>query len=371
MRKFLSLFAFVAIVFSFAACGGSNEPELGGFQFKVTPLSSKAQVIVTPSKTDSYFFSNYAPANEVANEGGLEKYIGKEWLNHTFDYLVAIGVIRKGVDKYSESMDFDKDYIAYAFYVEELENGYPKVVGEIASTEFKTLPQYHLNGAFTVSATKKVCFASSNLLHVLNEWPYCVSDQYTRYSRTSGSPYDLMEWSMAEFFSNNILSADEWWYLFRLRPNAEQLFAHATIQTNDGDKHGLILLPDNWFLLPEKDKVTTSYQMGIVWNENGMSYMINDASFDGYGQNTFTTDQWKELEYAGAVFLPAAGYISAHTTLDVNQSGWYWSNTKVDETRAYAFCFGPYQINFLPLRLATFASDQENDYSIRNAWEVK
>jgi hypothetical protein len=49
MKNIVSLFAFVAIVISFAACGGKdgNVPEVKGFTFKAQALSTKSHYEIT------------------------------------------------------------------------------------------------------------------------------------------------------------------------------------------------------------------------------------------------------------------------------------------------------------------------------------
>ena len=326
MKKILSFFAFVAIVLTFAACGG-NEPEIKDFTFRIKTLSYKAKVQVTPSKKDTYFFSNYELASEIEKKGGLEQYIGKEWLNHTFDYLVSLNAIGKDFDEYEENMDPDKEFIAYAFYVEKLENGYPKIVGDIAFKEFKTLPMYYLNGLFSVSATKKVYFSTSNLMKKDGEFEFCEDYQYACYGRASGTQFDLHEWSRAYTFRTTVPTADEWWYLFRLRPNAEKLFAHACINGTNG----VLLLPDNW-QTPDGIDLTPSVEMGMEWKDGTYSHQNNN--FNGYEKNKYNTAQWETLEFAGAVFLPAAGGAEVQVEY-VNKGGCYWSSTGAGGEASY------------------------------------
>ena len=94
------------------------------------------------------------------------------------------------------------------------------------------------------------------------------------------------------------LTSEEWVYLFETRTDASSKYAHAQI---DG-VNGMILLPDAW-KLPEN-----------------ISFRSGSGDFS---QNTYTVTQWSQLEDAGAVFLPAAGYKNG-STVDTYR-GAYWS----------------------------------------------
>ena len=84
------------------------------------------------------------------------------------------------------------------------------------------------------------------------------------------------------------LTATEWEYLLTLRPNAFASWAYAVVN----DVCGLLLLPDEW------EGVS-----GITINKVGMYNFANYSD----ANNNFTSDQFTQLEAAGAVFLPAAG----------------------------------------------------------------
>ena len=124
------------------------------------------------------------------------------------------------------------------------------------------------------------------------------------------------------------LTKDEWYYLFYTRENAATLFALGSVN----DVNGTILLPDNWEL-PEGVSFTTSTTQGLaddVSNSNG-EFLYDD--------NTYTIDQWKIMESAGAVFLPAAGV--RFCSYPFVGEGFYWSATPYYGTSsAYCIYFG-------------------------------
>ncbi len=104
------------------------------------------------------------------------------------------------------------------------------------------------------------------------------------------------------------LTKEEWIYLFETRTDASSKYAHAQI---DG-VNGMILLPDTWEL-PEN-----------------ISFRSGSGDFS---QNTYTVTQWSQLEDAGAVFLPAAGYKNG-STVDTYR-GAYWSATAYSSGEGY------------------------------------
>ena len=80
------------------------------------------------------------------------------------------------------------------------------------------------------------------------------------------------------------MTDEEMVYLFEGRPNAAQLIGFAEVN----GIHGMIILPDDW-QLPE-----------------GLSF----TPYDGSTVNHYTQAQWQQMEDAGAVIIPAAGYFN-------------------------------------------------------------
>lgn len=91
-------------------------------------------------------------------------------------------------------------------------------------------------------------------------------------------------------------------YIFYGRANASQLWASARVNSI----LGIVLLPDDWL----------SKGLGI--------------SVSNYYTNSYSLTDWKSMEAAGAVFLPAAGYLETVPNCvmhSVNQLGMYWTST--------------------------------------------
>ena len=123
------------------------------------------------------------------------------------------------------------------------------------------------------------------------------------------------------------LTKDEFNYIAFVRqastvggtPNAR--FAYAIVNT----RRGMILFPDN-FVWPSSVTIlpTTINAISPSWNN------VN-----------YPTEIWEELENAGCVFLPAAGFRTGTTVNNVNAPyvGDYWTSTPVSGIAAYQFRF--------------------------------
>lgn len=108
------------------------------------------------------------------------------------------------------------------------------------------------------------------------------------------------------------LTNDEWNYILSIRPNAANLRSLATVE----GIAGLIILPDDW---------------SLPFNPVETSFITN----------SFTSDEWKPLHDAGAVFLPAGGYSTdgeVATGTD-NSVGQYWSSSTAGSTNSYSVLF--------------------------------
>lgn len=92
---------------------------------------------------------------------------------------------------------------------------------------------------------------------------------------------------------------NEWKYLLEERDNARKKYGYGSINGT----YGMILLPDNWTL------------------PSGSTFY----SSTDHKTNTYTAEQWKSLENAGAIFLPAAGYRKWQEIKEVNTDCKYWT----------------------------------------------
>ena len=137
------------------------------------------------------------------------------------------------------------------------------------------------------------------------------------------------------------LTKDEWIYLYSRKGGS--LWGSAMV----ADRKGLILLPDDW-TLPEGIEFTPKYRVD--------NYEIEDLE-----KNKYTLAEWKKMEDAGAVFLPAAGrrtggignlMTGAEQATFVNPAtgwysfmdntdvyGYYWSSTSTSDKNASYLIF--------------------------------
>lgn len=148
-------------------------------------------------------------------------------------------------------------------------------------------------------------------------------DRYVHFATTNytepGTGREYFQWSeiaAIEAAGYEVLTNDEWTYLYDTRPHAYELFALATVK----GEQGLVILPDyDTWVLPA-----------------GCSFNYYDTG-DGYGKNIYDAAKWSLMEAAGAIFLPARGYSDGTTTYDAGTHGSYWVNTEDEYNAAKAY----------------------------------
>lgn len=141
-------------------------------------------------------------------------------------------------------------------------------------------------------------------------------DYMTYFSQFTG---DFVDWGQnmqgADYYT---LNSDEWNYLRHDRDNADLLCGIACVNGNNG----LILLPDNWTL-----------PSGLSFNSG---FSDSPSTNEKYAErNNYSLEEWQQLESAGAVFLPAAGYREGqdYDPYNKNWAAKYWSSTPIAPTR--------------------------------------
>ncbi|MBO4751721.1 MAG: hypothetical protein J5526_03095 [Bacteroidales bacterium] len=152
------------------------------------------------------------------------------------------------------------------------------------------------------------------------------------YTNSLVGAYANADWGVYNAISNGGTQAGMWRTLTRVEWN--YLLNSRTASTINGvanaryakavvnGVNGLVLFPDN-FTMP-----------------SGMSYPsgINNSA-TSFNTNTYTESQWSQMEDAGCVFLPAAGYRSGSEVNFVGMYGNYWSSTYNNEYYAYYMVF--------------------------------
>ena len=217
-----------------------------------------------------------------------------------------------------------------------------------------TIPVGSIDGKFTVASGKQVYFSQGNLQYFCStsapEWRFAehqydyVAFDGSAYSENSNKWIDLFGYGTSGYnngqtywqpYSNyngggyysgdltgnadwgynaisnggnetgmwRTLTMTEWTYLFQSRANAGSKWGLGAVN----DIHGLVILPDVW-TLPDG---------------------LNFTPGTGNWQNSYTTEQWNQMESAGAVFLPAAGSRNGTYLGTSNQTnGFYRSSTE-------------------------------------------
>ena len=256
-------------------------------------------------------------------------------------------------------------------------------------------PDGALPGLFSVSATQQVYFSQGNLQYQAstNTWRFAehqydyvgtqTADDYGYYGgNVSGSDnhsisstyngwIDLFGWGTGSnpTLSSNIdgyygtfvdwgcnaisnggntanqwrtLTQAEWEYLLNTRTDASSKRGTGNIN----GVGGLIILPDSCTLPSE-----CSFTSGFATN--------NPNNNPDWTHNSYTLAQWVQMETAGAVFLPAAGYRNGTNVYYVGNYGYYWSSTPNIENNAYLMLFYSGKL------LAAFKNNRNYGFSVR------
>lgn len=123
------------------------------------------------------------------------------------------------------------------------------------------------------------------------------------------------------------LTNAEWGYLFSTRKvtvGGVQKVPYGEGVVNG--VNGVILLPDNW---------DGSVCSGFTYGRSSWSNSFSES----------TTPKWSDMEAAGCVFLPAAGYRNGTSFYFVGSYGGYWSSTYYSSSYAYNLLFNSGFVN--------------------------
>ncbi len=249
------------------------------------------------------------------------------------------------------------------------------------------IPADAIAGVFSVSEDKKVCFAKGNLQYTqtTKTWAFA-ENQYDMIgeANVSGSELadkiDLFGWSgstgsakwgistststsdysgdFVDWGTNTIgtdapntwrtLTIDEWQYLF--------MHSRWTMAKVDGTL-GFMLLPAD-FVAPAGLTVS-------VLGDGNLSDTYKNFSESDYSSNVYTVSQFSQLESAGAVFLPCAGYRDGSSVDYVGSYGFYWSAAPYDTD-------GARDVNFDSTNASTYDwTDRSFGLSVRLVHELK
>ena len=221
-----------------------------------------------------------------------------------------------------------------------------RLVKAAGPCEAKPADDGTLSGYFTAdNRGTKIRFSKGNLRYnasnhqwsfAANQWDY------------AGDASDLFVWKKGGWGSEPIvnggnkagmwrtLTSEQWAWIIYDRNNAHELVALGTIN----DVKGTILLPDNW-KQPAGIPFASSEEHGLL--RDGEKYYNEEPT--NYEGNTYTREQWAQMEAAGAVFLPAAGYRDSSGVDEVGREGNYWSASPNGDSSAYYVFFDARSLN--------------------------
>lgn len=206
------------------------------------------------------------------------------------------------------------------------------------------VPNGAANGLFSISSSKQAYFAKGNLQYraETNEWRFANNQWETMgQANTNISSYnsdwiDLFSWGTgndpANYSENNYdytqfydwgyyvpgeewvtPNVEEWNYLFTGRYDAYNKYGGARVN----GVAGIVVLPDDW-----------SKPAGVSF-----------SSSKSYSANNYDIASWREMEKAGAIFLPAAGRRDGKKMFKHGTDGDYWSSMSKGSGRAYNIDF--------------------------------
>ncbi len=138
-----------------------------------------------------------------------------------------------------------------------------------------------------------------------------------------------------EFSPWRSLTISEWWYMLGMSASCRSASKVSGVanarytRAKVNDVYGLVILPDEYQHPVDVPELTA----GFINHQGG------DASFSNNNVDVITEHNWRMMEAAGAVFLPAAGERDEGDVFSVQDGGFYWSCTNVGASSAYMFNF--------------------------------
>lgn len=215
-------------------------------------------------------------------------------------------------------------------------------------------------GVFSVAKDKQVSFSQGNLQYIQNQNIWKFADQQYEYigagnvkdgelankidlfgwsanntaapfgvsTSTNATDYagEFVDWGVNEISGDapntwRTLKSEEWSYILDKRKNANKLRSKGSIN----GKRGYIILPDNWQL------------------PNGVSFVVDVDNFTmNLDINSYTFEEWKIMENAGAIFLPTAGRRENLTIQYIANYCGIWTSD-ISEAKNLYFNFEQYQ----------------------------
>lgn len=190
------------------------------------------------------------------------------------------------------------------------------------------------------------------------------------------------------------LSASEWQYLLKERPNATQkvgfcnmqkaIYTNIYLERNEltegfTDHYAMMLIPDNWTCPSGITFVPIAAQSewgwmdsNAEWDEHGLGWWLF-SSYDSAVPNDYKISEVEKLEASGVVFLPATGTMYDGSYSYSSNMGYYWTCNDYEDPMNPQFN-SAYAMNFsalYPARIAPAeASGVGAGYAVRLVKDV-
>ena len=249
--------------------------------------------------------------------------------------------------------------------------GLRPVIPQIVSNKYMSsgIPMDLGDLGFSVSATKKIYFAPGNLQCKVNNYDVAYPGEFTvewkfadhQYEYIGGTQWDLDNWIDLFGWGTWTGTANDWVYSYgqyykkpirndkrNESPTAEGYawyeadFNNIGINNNDRNDWRSLEMGELKYLLNSRTvsnginaryaKATVNNVPGIILFPDNYAHPADltvPAGINNTGAaftvNNYNTNQWDEMEFAGAVFLPCAGYREVTTINYAGVYGYYWT----------------------------------------------
>ena len=259
---------------------------------------------------------------------------------------------------YALEFNFNSD----GAYASNYDRNYGLAVRLVKDKQEEVVEPAYVAKPFTVAEGKRITFSGGNLQYTQSTQAWAFAEhQYDMLGTdnvdgsTLADKIDLFGWSgstgsakwgiststdksdysgdFVDWSTNTIgtdapdtwrtLTIDEWQYLF--------MHTRWTMAKVNGTL-GFMLLPAD-FVVPAGLTIS-------ILGDGNMSDNYKNFSESDYSANVYTVSQFSQLESAGVVFLPCAGFHRGSSVGNVGSVGYYWSATPCDTDRAGYVYFG-------------------------------
>jgi len=207
----------------------------------------------------------------------------------------------------------------------------------------RSLPDDCIPGVFSVSGDKQVFFSRGNLQYRIydDSWRFAPQQYHKCFADDDVVGYNYEDW----------MGEDNWIDLFGYGMWLEGEYPANTDQDYnayyppcdvDMNFEGVSAIGEEWTTLTKKEwgymlgsdgdsdshrnMASDLYRWSSVFGVPGFIVMPDESTVD-IGWEYSDDESWAEMEAAGALFLPLAGYRFGDILYAVGTGGYYWSNT--------------------------------------------